>query len=289
MTPTASLPTSPITAPDLAGDTSPASLSPDLVDRFARRLGIELTVEQAGRLAQAIVTVASGKGGVGKTRLAYEIAWFLEGVLVDLEWDGGSASKLWGYRWQDRTTAPLLDALESGRVPRPLKGGSRRPALVPGHPDFEPNQPEADAFAGALERWQATWKRPMVVDSHPGGSPSTYGAIKAARLVVVPAPLAHVPMNALGDFLEELPDYPMLLIPSMVPAYPPETMIRKLETLSEKYNVPVGPAVSHWAPLERRQRSMAVAAAEPTPKASAKFAGEIEAVVKAVISHVVAG
>lgn len=36
-----------------------------------------------------IIVCHSRKGGVGKTTLAYELAWLLDAVLVDLESDGG--------------------------------------------------------------------------------------------------------------------------------------------------------------------------------------------------------
>lgn len=41
-----------------------------------------------------IVTVGAAKGGVGKTTLAYEIAACLKGVLVDLDWDSGGATRM---------------------------------------------------------------------------------------------------------------------------------------------------------------------------------------------------
>ena len=44
-----------------------------------------------------IVTVAAAKGGVGKTTLAYELAAALGGVLVDLDWDAGGATRMWGF------------------------------------------------------------------------------------------------------------------------------------------------------------------------------------------------
>jgi len=52
-----------------------------------------------------IVTVAARKGGVGKTTLAYELAWLLDAPLVDLEFDDGSATRMWGYRHETRLRA----------------------------------------------------------------------------------------------------------------------------------------------------------------------------------------
>ena len=52
-----------------------------------------------------IVTVAARKGGVGKTTLAYELAWLLDAPLVDLEFDEGSATRMWGYRHETRVRA----------------------------------------------------------------------------------------------------------------------------------------------------------------------------------------
>ena len=68
-----------------------------------------------------IITVAAAKGGVGKTTLAYELAAALGGVLVDLDWDAGGATRMWGFDPSRAARAPLLDGLErgpEGRVPR---------------------------------------------------------------------------------------------------------------------------------------------------------------------------
>ncbi len=114
-----------------------------------------------------IVTVAAYKGGVGKTTLALELAYLLDAPLVDLDWDKGGATNRWGYR--PGATSPLLDALETGKVPRPRKGRGK-PDLVPSDRDFEANQPEANTMAEALEKWAAAWDRAyVVVDTHPGG------------------------------------------------------------------------------------------------------------------------
>ena len=55
-------------------------------------------------MSPKFVVCHSRKGGVGKTTLAYELAWLLGAPLVDLEWEGGSASRKWGYRYEDRAT-----------------------------------------------------------------------------------------------------------------------------------------------------------------------------------------
>ena len=51
-----------------------------------------------------IVTVWAPKGGVGKTTIAYELAYMLDAPLIDLEWDDGSASVQWGLRSPSRLT-----------------------------------------------------------------------------------------------------------------------------------------------------------------------------------------
>ena len=79
-----------------------------------------------------IITVAAAKGGVGKTTLAYELAAALGGVLVDLDWDAGGATRMWGFDPTRAARAPLLDALErgpEGRPPRPAPAGARRRRL----------------------------------------------------------------------------------------------------------------------------------------------------------------
>ncbi len=118
-----------------------------------------------------IVSVHSRKGGVGKTTVAYELAWLLGGVLVDLEWDHGSASRQWGYRHESRTNAPLVDAFERRRTPRPLRGHGK-PQLIPGHPTLGAMGVGAEEVAKALRDWANDWDTDwVVVDTHPGSNP----------------------------------------------------------------------------------------------------------------------
>lgn len=109
-----------------------------------------------------IIVVHSRKGGVDKTTIAYELAWLLGAVLVDLDWEEGGATSTWGYRWQERAKSPLLSALERGTAPRPLTGFNK-PDLVPSHPDFEMCQPDAGDMADVLAKWAGEWGREWVV------------------------------------------------------------------------------------------------------------------------------
>lgn len=259
---------------------------PDVLAERVRALGITPTPELMTRLRQAIVAVAAWKGGVGKSTLAYELAWLLAAVLVDLEWDGGGVTRAWGYRHEARVNMPLLDALDTGRTPRPLHWRFR-PDLVPGHPDFGVNQPLADTLANALEKWAAQWQQPVVVDTHPGGVPSTYGAVAAANLVVVPTTLSTTDLEALAGMLDGLRDYRLLLIPTMVPDSPPERAIARLEALSREFDVPVGPPVSEYRWMRWRQRRMAITASpEPAPRRTRPMIQELQKVAREVINHV---
>lgn len=218
-----------------------------------------------------IVTVAARKGGVGKTTLAYELAWLLDAPLVDLEFDDGSATRAWGYRHETRVRAPLLDALESGRTPR-LLTGYHKPDLVPCHPDFQLNQPEPDAMADALGRWAEEWGRQfVVVDTHGGGSPSGDGAIAAASTVVVPVPLKTKDLNATEGMVREMPDYPLIIVPNMVPRVPSAAEIARVAQLVAGTPVPVAEPVPYVRGVEIRKKRVAITSDDPTPKAYQPF------------------
>lgn len=232
---------------------------------------------------ELIITIAAWKGGVGKSEEAKEIAWLFDAVLVDFDWDRGGVTRNWGYLQEKHKNSPLLDSFEAGRIPRPLTGGEFRADLVPSSPDFGANQPEAQHVANELVRWQRAWKRPVVVDTHPGGCDSTYGAISAADIVVVPAPLRQREMAALEGMLEELQGYPLMIVPNMVPPSPPVAMVQKLQELSERFTVPVITPVSHAAWLPRRTLRMAVTANNKIPPKHADFVSEMRSVGQQVL------
>jgi chromosome partitioning protein len=229
-----------------------------------------------------IVTVAARKGGVGKTTLAYELAWMLGAPLVDLEFDDGSATRLWGYRHEARVRSPLLDAIESGRTPR-LLTGYHKPDLVPCHPDFQLNQPEPEVMADILTRWAGEWDRDfVVVDTHGGGSASGDGAISAAAVVVVPVTLKTKDLNATEGMVREMPDYPLVLVPNMVPRVPKTAEIERLARMVAGTPVTVADPVPYVRSLETRKKRVAVTSEDPGPKALQGFVASLQSLASFV-------
>jgi chromosome partitioning protein len=213
-----------------------------------------------------IITVAAAKGGVGKTTLAYELAAAFGGCLVDLDWDAGGATRMWGFDPRSLQRAPLLDAFERGpdaAAPRPRRR-PHQPALVPSHPDLSASRIDADLVADCLGAWAPTLStEAVVIDTHPGANALTDGAIAAADLVVVPAVLGMREMTALEQNLAELVDHRVLVVPTMVPAVPPRRLVDRLAAVAGG-RVMVAPPISEHRWLRRRLRRAAVVS-QPNP------------------------
>lgn len=232
-----------------------------------------------------IVSVAAWKGGVGKTTVGAELAYLLRAILVDADWDQGGATRAMGYRHEQYKTAPMLDAIDAGKVPK-LNIRKNRADLIPSHPDLAENQPAPDAWAGELEKWGAHYGRPLLVDTHPGGCPLTYGALSASSVIVVPAVLAVKELEALEGMCSELADYPLLIIPNMVKPSPPDWALKRLFSISERFEVPVGPVISYYKRLSGRHFRMAVAAGNPVPAWAETYVNQLHQVAGAVMSYV---
>ena len=70
-----------------------------------------------------IVTVWAPKGGVGKTTIAYELAYMLDAPLIDLEWDDGSASVQWGLKEPEPPDrSRLIRAFKTGKAAKAHEG-----------------------------------------------------------------------------------------------------------------------------------------------------------------------
>jgi chromosome partitioning protein len=221
-----------------------------------------------------VVTIAAAKGGVGKTTLAYELAASLDGVLVDLDWDLGGATRMWGYDPRSRQRAPLLDALEAGPNGKPPTPRTRpnQPALVPSHRDLAASSIDETLVADCLASWADAWNdRTVVVDTHPGANALTDGAVQVADLVVVPVVLASREMDALEGMLDDFSEYHLLLAPNMVPRIPPRRLFERLKELVD--GQPVAPPVSEHRWLRRRLRRAALTL-QPNPGVQVERAAE---------------
>ena len=212
------------------------------------------------------LVVHSRKGGVGKTTLAYELAYLLNAPLVDLDWEEGGATRVWGYRWEDKSRSPLLNALQRGTVPRPLSG-HHKPDLVPGHPAFEMEQPTANDMADALSKWAGEWGREwVVVDTHPGATEATNGALAIAHVIVAPVPLATKDLNGTEALVRDLADYPLVLVPNKIQPVPPAAEISRLRGIVAGTPVQVAPPIPRSVAIETRKRRMAITSENPPAK-----------------------
>ncbi|MFD8146132.1 hypothetical protein [Streptomyces sp. NPDC059708] len=229
-----------------------------------------------------IVTVAAWKGGDGKSTIARELAYALDAVLVDFDWDDGCSSRSMGYRHERYVRHPLREAFAKGRTPTPLRG-RRKADLVPSYPAWGDEQPDRDEITDALERWARELGRPLVADTHPGGCEATYGAINAARVVVVPSVLVKESLNALEGMVNELTDYPLLVTPNKVSA-PGAWARRRLAGIVRPHEIPMGPLIQREPWLEKRTLNIAVVS-EPVAKQARRFVDSIDDLATAVMNY----
>jgi chromosome partitioning protein len=230
-------------------------------------------------VAPKIITVGAYKGGVGKTRVSYELAYLLRAPLIDFDYDAGGASGMWGYQSERYAKAPLLDAFLTDRTPRPLSGGGKKPDLVPTHPNVgsELINMTPEVVAERIEKWANEWGSDyVVIDTHPGYHPMTIGAIAASRLTPVPVTMSIGSVRALAKMVREHSENPIMAIPYRVPNTVPPNSLKMLETI----DVEVGPMVSENRHIDDRTLQIAITA-KPRLRYR-QFASEIREVAEAV-------
>lgn len=231
--------------------------------------------KDATQTRAAVIAVAAEKGGVGKTTISFELATLLDAVLVDLDHHGGGATTMWGYRPERFKRAPLLEALErgpDGRPPTP-KSASNRPRLIPSHADLAAIQLSDADVAACLSAWALQWDTNyVVIDTPPGDNLLADAAISTADLVLVPVPLRSRELDALERMVDLFSAYRLVLVPNMVPRYPPKTFVDRLRKLSEERGdqVDIAPPISEHLVLQRRVLRTAVSApSRPSRRAEA--------------------
>lgn len=232
-----------------------------------------------------IVTVASPKGGIGKTALAFELAGALGAVLVDLDWDGGGATGRWGDSPERRVRSALLSGLVSGAGPAPgFLSADGRPGLVPSDTRLaELTRIEPGRVIDRLTSWSREWGRPVVVDTHPGTGALSDGAIAAAQCVVVPMVLGGMELAALASFLRARADFPVLLVPNRFAGRVRERrLLRQLWNLTRTYDIPVAPPISDHPWLPHRARRSALVLNTLHGERTARAADEFRAVAAVV-------
>lgn len=232
-----------------------------------------------------LIVVAATKGGVGKTTLAYEIAAGLDAVLVDLDWDSGGATRMWGIDPLATSRSVLLDALErgpDGPAPR-VRTRPRQPALLPGHPDLSASRISDELVAECLQAWAVRWDRPVVVDTHPGANPLTDGALMAADLTVVPVVLATRELDALEGMVRDFADHRLLLAPNLVPPQPPQTAVERLARIAG--DIPVAPPISDHRWIRRRVRRSALVLQPKPGVAMRRAVAELQGLIEEVAQH----
>lgn len=242
----------------------------------------ELRPDLRKRLAGRIIVVAAYKGGAGKSTVAREWAWLTGANLVDFEHDNGAVSRAMGYQHENYMSAPLVDAMLSGRTPR-LTYRPNCPPFVPGHPDWESNQPSEGVITSTLERWatELDGEAPLVVDTHPGGTAATRAALAAAHLVVTPIELTELALTAAEGMLSgDLKGHNVLIVPNKVKLNPLDRHISRLERAAKSSGAEIATEISRYQWLDERTLNRPLASADPMPARNVPVVRELIAGVQ---------
>jgi chromosome partitioning protein len=243
-----------------------------------------------------IITIASNKGGVGKSTIAMHLAGALDAPLVDFDWEVGGASTMWGHDPRKFQRAETLTALERGpEAPAPrLRRQRDRPQLLATHKDLGAAQLDEGTVTDCLLSWARQWgTRWVVVDTHPGLNALRAGAIAASDLVVVPVLLSQHEIDALDDFLEDdLRDNSILIVVNRVAAGAARTRLAERVLAHAGPRCAIAPVLREYRWLPRRALRSALplqyplqhAVARPgSPAAAARQFHELAALIESYL------
>lgn len=244
-----------------------------------------LAARHRGQLDKLVIASIAYKGSQGKTTLIYELMALLDGVLIDFEHDDGSSSLKWGYDPNKRLTAPLIDALRTGRPPTPLRGGAQRPDLVPGNKALSSTMLTSRQVTENLIAWQKHWARLAGVDAHPGGTETTRGIAAAADVIITPVTFGKLELDALNGMLDELAGYPVIVVPNRVKSIKDITYQRFVAIMEAHPYAVTGPAIREARELPDRTRHTAITTHHPVLKSYAAFDHDVRMLAETVIRY----
>ena len=193
------------------------------------------------------------------------MAYSLDAVLVDLEHDIAGVTSIWGTgRWIEPGSRSWMP-LRRGRSE--TSRGYRKPRLVPGHPHLDKEAPSREQMSEALLKWAAEWDTEwVVVDTHPGAGEHTHGALAVADVVLAPTTLDLLDLRGLEQLVDEMVDYPIVVLPTKGPRSPSRRRAEKLEQITAGTPVQIAPPIPLVADLPKRTKRIAITSEDPPAK-----------------------
>lgn len=273
---------SPVYEPDLEPPVELVGPGPDSINDDDAEDGSETSIDILGsirnlrewgreNLAGRVLTVTGDKGGVGKTRNAIELAYSLDAVYCDMDWNNGNGSRALNWRHEDHMTSPMLTGMTSGKMPRPLSGSRYgRPDMIPCGEDFELGQPPQAKITDTVVKWAKESGRCLVFDTHPGTGPAAYGAIAASHVVLVVVKFENESLEALEGFAEKMRGHDVVVLLNEVKT-PTDRHMRLLEQVVDTYDLPVLTPVPFEKSLKERAAKTSAMSAKKVAKSKAEW------------------
>lgn len=115
----------------------------------------------------------------------------------------------------------------------------------------------------------------IIVDTHPGASPGAHGALAVANVVLAPTALRTAELDATAELVNEIADYPLVIVPNFVPTTPPAPEIQRLRQIIADTPVQVAPPIPTALHVGTRKKRIAITAETPPAKSLQKVAAAL--------------